>query len=297
MTGTLNIVELMTMNDKLAPQGQTIADASELGKSSDYDSSYNPNRLYPIPRAGKREEIGIDPNNPPFFGFDCWNHYEVSWLNHKGKPIVAIVEVIYDCHSPNIIESKSLKLYFNSFNNTKFNNCSVLATIIKNDLEASVGANVSVTVHRLETLNNVVLQTTFQGESLDTLDIECSVYQVTPSFLSVHDEWVEETLCSDLLKSNCLVTNQPDWGSIQIAYVGKKIHREGLLKYLISYRNHNEFHEQCIERVFIDIMRYCKPTSLTVYGRYTRRGGLDINPYRTTEKAPFANKNERLIRQ
>ena len=296
-TRIINILELNTMNDQLLKQYQTTADASELGKQSDYGAFYNPNRLYPIPRSGKRKEIGIDPNNLPFFGFDCWNHYEVSWLNSKGKPMVAIAEITYDCNSPKIIESKSLKLYFNSLNNTKFNNIAELEAIVKKDLEERVEADVSVTIHALEKLTDVTIQTSFTGESLDGLDIECSVYQVDPSFLSVHDEPLEETLYSDLLKSNCLVTNQPDWGSIQIAYIGKKINREGLLKYLISYRNHNEFHEQCIERIFVDIMNYCKPTSLTVYGRYTRRGGLDINPYRTTEKSLFDGRNHRLIRQ
>ena len=141
------------------------------------------------------------------------------------------------------------------------------------------------------------MQPSFEGECLDDLDITCSVYMVDPGFLSVSDERVEEILYSDLLKSNCLVTNQPDWGSVQIEYKGKKINREGLLKYLISFRNHNEFHEQCIERIFMDIMRFCQPESLTVYGRYTRRGGLDINPYRSTEKPTMDGKNFRLVRQ
>ena len=285
------------MNEQRVKPYQTSADQSELGQTSDYDSTYNPNRLYPIPRFGKRKEIGIDPNHLPFFGFDCWNHYEVSWLNNKGKPKVAIAEITYDCNSPQIIESKSLKLYFNSLNNTQFNTTEELEALVKKDLEERVGAAVTVTIHPLEKITDVAIQTSFRGESLDELDVECSVYQVHPSFLSVHDEQVEETLYSDLLKSNCLITNQPDWGSIQIAYIGKKINREGLLKYLISYRNHNEFHEQCIERIFIDIMHYCKPTSLTIHGRYTRRGGLDINPYRTTEKSFFEGRNQRLIRQ
>lgn len=285
------------MNDQILKQYQTIANESELGKKSDYSSSYNPNCLYPIPRAGKRAEIGIDAANPPFMGFDCWNHYEVSWLNKKGKPMVAIAEIFYDCNSPKIIESKSLKLYFNSLNNTTFNNVTELECTIKKDLAERVEADVSVTLYPLDILNDAAIQRSFTGESLDHLDVECSVYLVEPSFLSVNDAIVEETLYSDLLKSNCLVTNQPDWGSVQIAYKGKKINREGLLKYLVSYRNHNEFHEQCIERIFVDIMHYCKPESLTVYGRYTRRGGLDINPYRTTEKRLLDDKNIRLIRQ
>lgn len=278
-------------------QYHVIANESELGKKSDYDSSYNPNCLYPIPRAGKRKEIGIDPTNLPFVGFDCWNHYEVSWLNQKGKPVVAIAEIFYDCSSPKLIESKSLKLYFNSFNNTKFSSIAELERTIIKDLAERIEAEVSVKINPLEKLNDIVIKNSFDGESLDHLDVECSVYLVEQSFLSVSNEIVQETLYSDLLKSNCLVTNQPDWGSVQIVYKGKKINREGLLKYLISYRNHNEFHEQCIERIFVDIMQYCEPESLTVYGRYTRRGGLDINPYRSTEKGLPDGKNSRLIRQ
>ncbi len=289
--------EINRMNNNILKQHETIAGESELGKKSDYCSSYNPDCLYPISRAEKRIEIGIDPADLPFNGFDSWNHYEVSWLNKKGKPMVAIAEIVYDCHSPNIIESKSLKLYFNSFNNTKFNSLAELEQIIQNDLAQRLEATVVVSVHALEDLESFALKKSFIGESLDYLDVECSVYLVDPSFLCVEDTQVEETLCSDLLKSNCLVTNQPDWGSVQIAYKGKKINREGLLQYLVSYRNHNEFHEQCIERIFVDIMRYCRPESLTVYGRYTRRGGLDINPYRTTEKCVVDNKNIRLVRQ
>jgi len=285
------------MNEQVSRQYQAIAKESELGKKSDYDASYNPSCLYPIPRAHKRIEIGIDPTNLPFIGFDCWNHYEVSWLNKKGKPMVAVAEIFYDCNSPNIIESKSLKLYFNSLNNTIFNSVTELESIIKKDLTDRVVADVSVVIHPLDKLNNAAIQKSFTGESLDHLDVECTIYMVEPSFLSVSDEIVEEMLCSDLLKSNCLVTNQPDWGSVQIIYKGKKINREGLLKYIVSYRNHNEFHEQCIERIFVDIMHYCQPESLTVYGRYTRRGGLDINPYRTSEKSLPDDKNSRLIRQ
>ncbi|WP_031563334.1 NADPH-dependent 7-cyano-7-deazaguanine reductase QueF [Legionella wadsworthii] len=285
------------MNDHILKKYQSEAEKSELGKKSAYDVSYNPNRLYPIPRAGKRQEIGVDPLHLPFYGFDCWNHYEVSWLNAKGKPMVAIAELLYDCSSPNIIESKSLKLYFNSFNNTRINNVETLKDTITKDLQERVGAEVVVKIYPLDAANQHAVQPSLDGESLDHLDIECSEYLVDPSTLTASDELVEESLFSNLLKSNCLVTNQPDWGSVQIIYKGKKINREGLLKYIISYRNHNEFHEQCIERIFIDIMNYCKPEKLTVYGRYTRRGGLDINPYRSTEKTSFAGKNLRLVRQ
>ena len=276
-------------------QYQSISNESELGKKSDYETAYNPNRLYPISRAAKRQEIGINPNLLPFYGVDCWNHYEVSWLNDKGKPMVGIAEIIYDCRSPKLIESKSLKLYFNSFNNTKISSIDALESMVKRDLEKRIEADVMVRIVTLDKANTFNIQA-LKGESIDELDVECSVYLVEPAFLEVLNEEISETLYSDLLKSNCLVTNQPDWGSVQITYTGKRINREGLLKYLVSFRNHNEFHEQCIERIFVDIMSQCKPTSLTVYGRYTRRGGLDINPYRSTEQTAFTG-NLRLIRQ
>ncbi|PUT38627.1 NADPH-dependent 7-cyano-7-deazaguanine reductase QueF [Legionella taurinensis] len=290
------ILELSSMNP-VKEQYNHAADASELGRKSDYDASYNPLRLYPIPRAGKRQEIGIHPEQLPFYGFDCWNHYEVSWLNEKGKPIVAMAEIDYDCRTPMLVESKSLKLYFNSFNNTRFKSLAEVVNTIKNDLEQRVQGEVRVAVHPLGSGMTLPLYEHFNGECIDNLDVECSIYTVEPSFLTVTGEWVEETLYSDLLKSNCLVTNQPDWGSVQISYKGQKINREGLLQYLVSFRNHNEFHEQCIERIFIDIMRQCQPEELTVYGRYTRRGGLDINPYRSTKQPVRQGLNFRLPRQ
>ncbi|MCX7114445.1 MAG: NADPH-dependent 7-cyano-7-deazaguanine reductase QueF [Gammaproteobacteria bacterium] len=293
----IEILEKKTMSRDLLAKYQKGAEKSELGKTTAYDQSYNPNRLYMIPRAGKREEIGIDPQALPFKGFDCWNHYEVSWLNAKGKPVVAIAEVVYDCSSPYLVESKSLKLYFNSFNNTQFEGVDEVVQLVKKDLQERIGAEVFVRISLLSEAKQLAIQSAFSGECLDALDVTCTVYLVEPKYLSVEDSIVEEVLYSDLLKSNCLVTNQPDWGSVQIAYKGKKINREGLLKYLVSYRNHNEFHEQCIERIFVDILRICKPSSLTVYGRYTRRGGLDINPYRSTESSVFDEKNIRLIRQ
>jgi len=291
----IEILELTKMSNSVLEKYQS--NESELGKKSTYDATYNPDRLYPIPRAGKRQEIGINPASPPFFGFDCWNHYEVSWLNEKGKPMVGIGEIVYDCNSPKLIESKSLKLYFNSFNNTKIKSVSELEQTIKKDLEERIEAPATVKIYTLEQFKQRSKVQSLTGVCIDDLDIECSVYLVTPSFLSVDNEIVEEVLYSDLLKSNCLVTNQPDWGSVQITYKGKKINREGLLKYLVSFRNHNEFHEQCIERIFVDMMKYCQPETLTVYGRYTRRGGLDINPYRSTANISFDQHNSRLVRQ
>lgn len=285
------------MKYALLKKCQSREEGSELGKKTAYDQSYNPERLYAIPREGKRKEIGINSEVLPFSGFDCWNHYEVSWLNKKGKPMVALAEIYYDCCSPFIVESKSLKLYFNSLNNAKFNAIADVERTIQQDLERVIKAEVGITLHQLGHNKPFPTHENFSGESIDELDVECTQYTVEPAYLSTGTEWVEETLYSDLLKSNCLITNQPDWGSIQICYQGKQINREGLLRYLVSFRQHNEFHEQCIERIFVDLMRRCKPDNLTVYGRYTRRGGLDINPYRSTKSVERNRLNFRLVRQ
>lgn len=269
---------------------------SELGKKTEYDHPYDPEILFAIPRLEKRNEMGI--SHPlPFFGFDLWNHYEVSWLNQKGKPEVALSEISYNCESKFIIESKSMKLYFNSLNHTHFENAEAVRNTVRNDLEKKIGRGVSVNIIPLTLSQNHHAIHDFSGTCLDDLDIECATYLVDPNFLTTNTEVIEETVYSHLLKSNCLVTKQPDWGSIQISYKGKEINKEGLLRYLISFRNHNEFHEQCIERIFMDIMKQCQPEELTIYGRYTRRGGLDINPYRSTKNILDHDKNLRLVRQ
>lgn len=270
---------------------------SELGKKSEYSATYDPGILFPVPRSKKRRDIAISEDNLPFYGFDIWNHYEVSWLNEKGKPIVGLAEIIYSCNTPNIIESKSMKLYFNSFNNTKFKDTITIAALIKKDLSERVGGEVIVKLIPLDDFSDDCLYRDMEGNCIDNLDIECSVYTVNPSFLTTEDTEAEETLYSNLLKSNCLVTSQPDWGSIQISYKGKKINHAGLLQYIVSFRDHTEFAEHCVERMFMDIIKYCSPHELTIYGRYTRRGGLDINPYRTTKKVDFLNINKRLCRQ
>ncbi len=264
---------------------------SELGKKSEYTDQYEPNLLFAIPRKDKRQEIGID-STLPFVGVDIWNHFEVSWLNLKGKPQVAIAEITIPCDSPNIIESKSMKLYFNSFNNTKVANIDELTSLIQQDLSAKTQSQTTVKIFTLSFLQD----NSMQGICLDDLDIQCSIYNVHKEYLTTTKNIVTETLYSNLLKSNCLVTKQPDWGSIQIDYQGKQINHEGLLKYIISYRNHNEFHEQCIERIFLDILQICQPNKLSIYGRFTRRGGLDINVYRSTENNKPV-KNQRTIRQ
>jgi len=271
---------------------------SSLGRKSGYETKYNPRLLFPIERAPKRIEIGVDPTNLPFYGIDLWNHYEVSWLNSKGKPIVAIATIEYDCHSPKIIESKSLKLYFNSLNQTPFKAISDVEKTISRDLSHALDTKVQVKLLPLS-LATTELSTSIHlsGENIDDLDITCADYLVRSDLLKTDKKWAEETLSSNLLKSNCLVTNQPDWGSIQICYSGPQIKRESLLQYIVSFRNHNEFHEQCIERIFMDILINCSPTCLTVYGRYTRRGGIDINPIRSTEPNVQSPKNAKLIRQ
>ncbi|WP_373018470.1 NADPH-dependent 7-cyano-7-deazaguanine reductase QueF [Thiomicrorhabdus sp.] len=263
------------------------ANESLLGKSTPYCAAYDPTLLFPIPRQEKRDELGFDLNSMPFQGLDIWSAFEVSWLNAKGKPIAVIAEFAFPADSPNLIESKSFKLYLNSFNGTRFESMQQVVDHWIEDLSAACGAEVAVDVRGLDIEETLIGR--LPGDNLDELDIEVNDYQVKPELLTVDDDAgeVEETLNSHLLKSNCLVTGQPDWGSIVIRYQGPKINHENLLKYLISFREHNEFHEQCVERVFTDIMRQCQPNALTVYARYVRRGGLDINPYRSNFEDEF----------
>ena len=275
----------------------TTPEASPLGKPSTYQTQYQPSLLFPIARLGKREEIGLS-GTLPFFGVDIWNAYEVSWLNLRGKPQVAIATFTVPADSPNIVESKSFKLYLNSFNQTKLADADALLQLLRQDLSAGFGAPVHVTLTTAEAFAGLKLQEP-QGLLLDRLDIEVDQYQPNPSLLKADPNQVviEETLVSHLLKSNCLVTGQPDWGSVQIHYVGAAIDQESLLKYLISFRDHNEFHEQCVERIFMDIMRNCSPQKLSVYARYTRRGGLDINPWRSNFSTAQPPSNNRQARQ
>lgn len=267
-----------------------------LGKASSYADQYDASLLFPIARHDKRVEIGVS-GTPPFFGADMWTAYEVSWLNARGKPQVALAQIAVPCESPSIVESKSFKLYLNSFNGSVFADFDAVAQTLKQDVSTAVGVGVSVRLTRPEVFDAQAIHE-LDGLSLDRLDIDCSLYTPAPELLKVEAEEipVTEVLVSHLLKSNCLVTGQPDWASVQISYSGRAINQEGLLQYLVSYRNHNEFHEQCIERIFMDIWRRCKPTKLAVYARYTRRGGLDINPYRTSHPAALPA-NIRTARQ
>ena len=265
-----------------------------LGKKTIYISKYKKELLFPISREANRSQLNLQ-NPLPFTGIDIWNGYELSWLNNKGKPVVALAEFIFPCESPNLIEAKSFKLYLNSFNNTCISSAAELTTILQTDLADAIKAPVQVTISLLDQSESITIQA-FSGICLDSLDIQCDTYLVKPDLLTTQEEMISETLYSNLLKSNCLITGQPDWGSLQICYTGKKIQHDSLLKYIISFRDHTEFGEQCVERMFLDIMNYCKPQKLSVYARYTRRGGLDINPYRSTDIGNIPH-NFRLCRQ
>jgi 7-cyano-7-deazaguanine reductase len=266
-------------------------DASPLGKTSAYQTQYDPSLLFPITRKVKRDELGLS-GTLPFYGVDIWNAYEISWLNLRGKPQVAIASITVPADSPNIVESKSFKLYLNSFNQTRLAGTDALLELMRADLSAGFGAPVQIKLTTPEAFNTIKIAE-LSGILLDRLDIEVNQYTPNPAQLIADQQQspVEEVLLSHLLKSNCLVTGQPDWGSVQIHYVGPQINQESLLRYLIGFREHNEFHEQCVERIFVDVMRQCKPQKLAVYARYTRRGGLDINPWRSnfTTSQPISN--------
>lgn len=265
-----------------------------LGQHSGYITQYDPTLLETFPRQAKRDEIGVR-GALPFYGEDIWNAYEISWLNPKGKPMVAVGEFRIPCISPNLIESKSLKLYLNSFNQSIYQNIHDISKIIAQDLSNVVSSPVSVMLTQPNDFTDS-LYCSFPGKSIDGLDITCDTYQPSPTLLKTNNNRVNEILTSDLLKSNCLITGQPDWGSVQISYTGPQIDHASLLQYIVGFREHNEFHEQCVERIFVDILRECKPSELTVYARYTRRGGLDINPYRSTHPQKTCP-NIRLVRQ
>lgn len=266
---------------------------SSLGKKVSYDSPYAPELLFPVPRTMQRKDLNMGATLP-FQGNDIWTAFELSWLNAKGKPEAALAEFTVDCASPNLIESKSLKLYLNSFSQTHFNSMQEVANTITKDLTDASESPVHVNIIPLTQAHTLPIKE-FDGICLDLLDVACDTYKVDPALLAVEETIVEETVFSHLFKSNCLITGQPDWGSVQIQYKGKKLNHENLLRYIVSYRNHQGFHEQCVERLFLDILKVCQPEYLTVYGRYTRRGGIDINPTRSTKT--YQNGNIRLHRQ
>ncbi|MCC2614835.1 NADPH-dependent 7-cyano-7-deazaguanine reductase QueF [Aestuariibacter halophilus] len=257
----------------------------QLGKAVEYAQSYSPALLQGVPRSLSRDAIGV--SEPlPFTGTDLWYGYELSWLTPKGKPQVGILECRVPITSPNLIESKSFKLYLNSLNQHPVADIPSLESLLRNDLSAVAGAAVEVKVYPPSAFNQFTLGE-LPGTCIDDADISIDRFELDPSVLKTSAEDVEETLVSHLLKSNCLITNQPDWASVMIRYTGPRIDQEALLRYLVSFRQHNEFHEQCVERIFSDILQHCQPRTLSVFARYTRRGGLDINPFRTNVDSPM----------
>lgn len=260
------------------------AETSPLGVTVAYRDRYAPDLLFPVPRQTKRDELGLAADGLPFIGEDLWNAYEVSWLNPRGKPLVALGRFTVPADSPQLIESKSLKLYLNSFNQTKFASLNEVRETIAADLTATAGLPVAVEIALL----SEAPQREFvrpDGVLIDGVDVEIDQYDGPNAALLEADfsaPPVEELLYSHLLKSNCLVTGQPDWGMLVVRYRGPRIDREALLRYVVSFRGHDEFHEQCVERVFCDVLATCRPERLAVWARYTRRGGLDINPFRAT---------------
>lgn len=276
-------------------------DALVLGKAVEYAQHYDASLLQAVPRSLSRDSIKL-PKVLPFTGTDTWNAYELSWLNNKGKPMVAILQCDVPIDSENLIESKSFKLYLNSFNQTQFTSTAAVSEILHQDLSACAGKPVKLSIvaasdFAKQRIGDLPSQenSTFPTRLIDDIDISIDNYDLSSHQLKTSGQSVSETLVSHLLKSNCLITNQPDWGSVQIRYSGSQIDHESLLRYLISFRQHNEFHEQCVERIFYDILTTCNPDKLSVYARYTRRGGLDINPFRSNFESPYAN--VRLARQ
>lgn len=285
----------MSDNNSKIPHAPVPAHAP-LGQQTEYVSEYQPSLLFPISRAQSRQGLSIDIEALPFKGVDVWTGYELSWLNLRGKPCVAVAEFQFPCESEFIVESKSFKLYLNSFNQTRFESIEKVEAVLIEDLSKASGAPVNVRIAEL-TKASWGRVDQLSGVCVDDLDVEIDCYHPQPEFLRLEDssDCVTQELFSHLLKSNCPVTGQPDWASVHIKYTGQKISHEGFLQYVVSFREHQDFHEHCVERMFVDIMARCKPECLTVYARYTRRGGLDINPLRSTHEVDVSQ--PRLLRQ
>lgn len=270
-----------------------------LGQATQYPDQYDPSLLFPIARSENRLKLGIQANQAlPFVGVDIWNAFELSWLNKRGKPQVALAEFQIPADSPNMIESKSFKLYLNSLNNARFEDEAEVRERLIRDLSAVAGSKIATRINLAEVVAKKGMQE-MSGVLMDRLDIEIDPsLSADPTLLEVNASFgpIEQCLVSHLLKSNCPVTGQPDWASVQIRYQGRPILEEGLLRYLIGFRQKGEFHEHCVETIFTDIKRQCKPEKLSVYARYTRRGGLDINPFRTDHNSPWPD-NTRHARQ
>ena len=264
-----------------------------LGQESDYPNKYAPELLFPIPRLDSRESL--TDGEMPFHGSDIWNAWDLTWLGPDDKPVVATGEFRIPAESANLIESKSLKLYLNSLSMSRFDSPARVASTLTTDLSACAGALVDVAVDAIEdTESRIVIR--LPGLCIDSLPVACDAWEVDPTLLECNpDELVEEELHTHLLRSLCPVTAQPDIGSLAVHYRGPRIDPATLLKYVVSFREHNDFHEACIERMFVDLLNRCRCEKLSVFARYQRRGGIDINPFRSNfENQP---KNARLWRQ
>jgi 7-cyano-7-deazaguanine reductase len=272
------------------------ADNSPLGKTIAASSVYAPEILFSIPREKARESLNLSANALPFNGVDVWTAYELSWLGANGKPEVAIAEIEIPCDSPNIVESKSLKLYLNSLNQSKLENADAVTSLIAADMSSVIGVDVEVRLYTLDEYSQRAIDEC-PGDNIDDLDITASNHGSPDAGLLsfASQSVVSEQLHSNLFRSNCPVTGQPDWATLYIAYKGQQLDRGALLQYIISYHNHQGFHEQCVEQIYLDLLELVRPQELTVYARFVRRGGLDINPYRTStsEQVPSI----RLVRQ
>lgn len=277
-----------------------------LGKQTQYPQQYNAALLYPVPRLLNRKQLGLDADVLPFSGFDHWRAYELSWLLKGGKPVVAMADIFVPCESPFLIESKSMKLYFNSLNQHEFADHESVQNCIVEDLSRAAGKPVQVSLYELSAGLSGTLHTAQPSHtviSLDSLQLDVSAYQPDASLLKLaktgsdtHGN-VSETVVSDLFRSNCPITAQPDWGTISISYNGAAISHAGLLSYIISFRQHEGFHEHCVEKIYCDIQRVCAPKSLTVSINFLRRGGLEINPVRSSEAETLTKPLPRLLRQ
>ena len=258
-----------------------------LGHDVSYPAAYDAKLLFPIERSVNRAALSI-PH--VWHGADIWNAYEISWLNAKGKPVAALARFNVPCNSPRLIESKSFKLYLNSFNEERFDSTETVQKLMQADLSLAAGADIQVDICPVHQQMDLAYGQ-LEGIRIDDADIEMSSYEPEPGLLQClpSARIVSETLVSDLLKSNCPVTGQPDWGSVQVRYTGPQIDPEALLRYIVSLRRHTEFHEHCVEKMYCDIWQACQPESLLVYARYTRRGGLDINPWRSSTPASVSH--------
>jgi len=269
-----------------------------LGKETQYVFTYDNSLIFPIARKGNRDRLNMPVKKVngelPFFGQDVWTGYELSWLNLKGKPQVAIAEFVIPAESNNIVESKSFKLYLNSFNNTRLENIDQVKTRLQQDLSVGFGAEIVVNLFAVDAFP---LAKTRLGENIDGLDIEVEDFEPNASLLKVSKNVEMQTLNSHLLKSNCPVTGQPDWATLVVQYKGSEIDKASLLKYIISYRNHDDFHEHCVEQIFCDLSQVGEFDELVVTARYTRRGGLDINPTRSLKPLTTPDIVGRLARQ